>query len=212
MRSIVYHHIACDVHIIKPLGLVYHHDASRAYHHVPGVYIPFPSLHTTPMIWYGWIAYALMWILILLVFPIRIDVFAVFSLFDAKIGVRVGLFGAKVYRLWVSLTDRELLQNGKPYHRRRPMGSAHGLRVAQRALTFVRAVPAHYAFDVSCLLGLYAPEHNWIPSAVANLLDLPHVTLTVRPSSEQVCKGVLKGRIWLTLSDLLVACYRRMAA
>lgn len=160
------------------------------------------------MIWYGWIAYGLMWLVVLTVFPIRIDVFAVFSLFDAKIGVRVGLYGVRVYRLWASLADKEVLQNGKPYHRRLG-GTKAAYRRALRVWAYARMVQAHVAFDVSCLVGLYDVERNWVPQAVADLLWLPHVTLVVRPSAEQVCKGVVKGKIWLTAYDLLRALWRR---
>lgn len=163
------------------------------------------------MIWYGWVAYTFLWLIVLLVFPIRIDVFAVFSLFDAKIGVRVGLFGVRVYRLWASLTEREVLQNGKPYHPRRPVRDASRLRLLRRIWAFARAVPARLAIDVSCLVGLYDSDRNWIPQAVADLLVLPHVTLTVRPSAEQVCKGVVKGRVWFTLSDVFLGFCRTAA-
>ena len=160
------------------------------------------------MVWYGWLAYALLWVTVVAVFPVRLNVFALFSLFDAKVGVRVGIFGARVVRVWASLADKTLLLNGKSYHPKRHKGSrarTHG--VGRKRVGYILALLGRIgcSVEMDCLVGLYDARYNWLPVALADLLRMPRVVLRVRSSDEQVCKGLIKGKITLTIWDVVLA-------
>lgn len=163
--------------------------------------------NTTGMVWYGWIAYAFLWLVVIAVFPIRVEVYVGFSLFDAKMGVRVGVFGAKILRVWLSLEDKEVLLNGRPYHAKRPQrGRSRRMRAVKKAhlaVSLLARADARFALD--CMVGFANEERNWALAALADALSLPKTTIAVYLSREQVCKGMCKGRIIFTLWDLLAA-------
>ena len=156
------------------------------------------------MEWYVWLGIGVASALFIAVLPIRIGVYAAFSLFDGRVGVRLGVWHLPVFRLWCDLTLGVLQVNGKP----RPFSAGDkeegagtilsATAVALRALAGVR-----YAFGIDLLVGTYDPAHSWLPLAVCDALPLPHVEVRAYAASSQVCKGVLRGKISLHLWDVV---------
>ena len=156
------------------------------------------------MEWYVWLGIGVASALFIAVLPIRIGVYAAFSLFDGRVGVRLGVCGLPVVRLWGDLSLAALYLNGKPrrlFGRGREESDRTVLPVAAAALRALAGV--RYAIGIDLLLGTYDVAHSWLPLAVCDMLSLPHVEVRAYAASSQVCKGVARGKITLHLWDVV---------
>lgn len=155
------------------------------------------------MLWYGWLAYALLWLVVVMVFPLRVGVYAAFSLFDAKLGIRVCLYGAKLVRIWVDVPNKETSLNGRPLRFKGKHTRKRRVPTLALGRQLVSALDVHLA--VNLLVGTYDEAYRWLPLAICQLPMPNAVSVRAYPATRQICKGYVEGKAWFTLWDLLRA-------